>query len=393
MISKFRALFFTSVAHFFNDGTFLIFPLLIVYYEELHVSDVLLGSVAVLYTLISGLLSPPIGDFADKHQRDSLLIMIGIALEGFSMILFALSFKGFTEIFMIIGAMILGIGQAFYHPIGGSVLANVFGKSSGRALGINGSMGSIGRSMMPSIVAFLILILSALYGLLVFGIIMLIASTIIRLGLTGYVKTSPTRKAKEKLENKFKKFLLLLGVMVFLRSMFITGVTTFTGKYVFSIYHSAFLAGIFLTIGFIGSIFGQPLFGIITERKGGKFAFILSSIMSIAFFLGFLEIKQFILSSLVYTLFTFAAFSSFPVLLGYVSQVFPKSFVTVANSYVWGIGVTVGGAAGDALITAFLGYNIPLITSFIALVIIAFVSLLMTPLLPKRTVQSDSRTI
>lgn len=384
MISRIRGLAFTSVAHFLNDGTFLIFPLLIVYYEEIHVSDVILGTVAVLYTLLSGLLSPFIGNFADKTEKDSLLIMTGILLEGIAMVFFAESFRLLTYPLMVLGAVLLGIGQAFYHPIGGSILSNLFGKSSGRALGINGSMGSVGRSLMPSLVSLLILLFTALYGLLIYGIIMIVGATVIRLGLEGYSKTTRPRRPKEKLERQFVRFIILLGVMVFLRSMFITGITTFTGKYVFSIYHSAFLAGIFLTIGFIGSIFGQPFFGFLTEKKGGKFSFIISSITTLLFFLAFLFVKQFYLSAIVYTLFTFSAFSSFPVLLGYVSQVFPKTFVTVANSYVWGIGVTVGGALGNAVVTLLLAYDVPLLTSFIVLMAMAFLSLLMTPLLPEK---------
>ncbi|BBG22914.1 MFS transporter [Sulfuracidifex tepidarius] len=384
MLSRIRGLTFTSMAHFLNDGTFLIFPLLIVYYEEIHVSDVILGTVAVLYTLLSGILSPFIGDFADKSEKDSLLIMTGILLEGIAMVSFAVSFRTLTYPLMMLGAILLGIGQAFYHPIGGSILSNLFGKSSGRALGINGSAGSVGRSLMPSLVSFLILLFTAIYGLLIYGVIMIVGAVVIRLGLEGYSKATRLRKPKEKLERQFVRFIILLGVMVFLRSMFITGVTTFTGKYVFSIYHSAFLAGIFLTIGFIGSIFGQPFFGFLTEKRGGKFSFILSSVMSLIFFVIFLYLKQFYISAIIYTFFTFSAFSSFPVLLGYVSQVFPKTFVTVANSYVWGIGVTVGGALGNAVVTAFLAYNIPLSTSFIVLMVLAFLSLVMTPLLPKK---------
>ncbi|WP_256202741.1 MFS transporter [Sulfuracidifex tepidarius] len=243
MLSRIRGLTFTSMAHFLNDGTFLIFPLLIVYYEEIHVSDVILGTVAVLYTLLSGILSPFIGDFADKSEKDSLLIMTGILLEGIAMVSFAVSFRTLTYPLMMLGAILLGIGQAFYHPIGGSILSNLFGKSSGRALGINGSAGSVGRSLMPSLVSFLILLFTAIYGLLIYGVIMIVGAVVIRLGLEGYSKATRLRKPKEKLERQFVRFIILLGVMVFLRSMFITGVTTFTGKYVFSIYHSAFLAG------------------------------------------------------------------------------------------------------------------------------------------------------
>ncbi|MEM3847911.1 MAG: MFS transporter, partial [Metallosphaera sp.] len=142
MAFRLRVLTFTSLAHFSNDGVFLIFPLLIVYYStEKHVSVVFLGILSIVYTLLSGLLSPFIGDKADKMDRDSELISLGILLEGVSMALFALSFVTLTIPALTLGALLLGIGQAFYHPLGGAVLSRTFGKSSGRALGVNGSLG------------------------------------------------------------------------------------------------------------------------------------------------------------------------------------------------------------------------------------------------------------
>jgi len=385
-----RILSITSLAHFMNDGTFLVFPLLIVYYTTIyHVSVVFLGTLAIIYTLLSGLLSPFFGDFADKHDKDAVLMALGIFLEALSFLFFALSFSIPSLIYVLasLAAVILGIGQAFYHPIGGAILSRVFGKSAGRALGINGSMGSIGRSVMPSIVTFLILVFAEVTGLLLVSAYMIVASLLIFFGLRFYKRGSKEeiRKSKEKLESQFYRFLFILGSIVFIRSMFITGTTTFLGDFIYDIYLSKTLAGIFLTVGFIGSVFGQPVFGWITERKGGRYAFVLSSIISIIFFLLFLIFSNnLIVSSLFYTLFTFASFSSFPVLLGYVGQTFPKSFFTVANSYIWGMGVTVGGAAGTAVITLLLGMHFSILTSFYIMFGLAIISALLMPLIPKK---------
>ncbi len=384
---KLRILAITSLAHFNNDGTFLIFPLLIVYYSTIDkISLVILGAISIIYTLLSGLLSPLIGDFADKHNIDSALMSLGIFLEGTALSIFGISFLFPSIALIALGSTILGIGQAFYHPIGGAVLSRTFGKESGRALGINGSLGSLGRSLMPSIVTFLILGLGELTGLLTVSAYMLISSAIIFIGLKFYKRESiEVRKSKEKLERAFYKFLIILGSIVFIRSMFITGTTTFVGDFVYDVYYSKELAGIFLTIGFLGSVLGQPAFGWLTENKGGRYSFIISSILSILAFIGFLLFsKNLIVSLAFYTIFTFSAFSSFPVLLGYVSQTFPKSFYTVANSYIWGIGVTVGGAAGNGLITALLGLKFTILSSFYVMLGLAIFSALLMPLIPKR---------
>ncbi|MQL55494.1 MFS transporter [Acidianus ambivalens] len=382
-----RILIITSLAHFNNDGTFLIFPLLIVYYSTVdRISLVILGAMSIIYTLLSGLLSPLIGDFADKHNIDSALMSLGIFLEGAAIGLFGISFMFPSIALIALGSTLLGIGQAFYHPIGGAILSRTFGKEAGRALGINGSLGSLGRSLMPSIVTFLILGLGEITGLLTVSAYMVLSAMIIFVGLKFYKRESiDVRKSKEKLEKVFYKFLLILGSIVFIRSMFITGTTTFVGEFVYDVYHSKELAGIFLTIGFLGSVLGQPAFGWLTERKGGRYAFIVSSLLTIVTFIGFLVFAENLIISLsFYTIFTFSAFSSFPVLLGYVSQTFPKNFYTVANSYIWGIGVTVGGAAGNALITALLGLRYTILSSFYVMLGLAIFSAILMPLIPKR---------
>ncbi|MCI2415623.1 MAG: MFS transporter [Candidatus Aramenus sp.] len=385
-----RILSVTSLAHFINDGTFLIYPLLIVYYStELHVSVVFLGALSIIYALLSGILSPVIGNFADKHDLDAPLMGLGIFLEAVAVILFGASFALPPGVYYLsaLGAVILGVGQAFYHPIGGAVLSRTFGKSSGRALGINGSMGSVGRAIMPSVVTFFILSFGESTGLFLVGAIMVIATAVIYFGLRFYRRGSAEeiRKTKERLESKFVKFLIILGAIVFIRSMFITGVTTFTGEYIYQVYLSKELAGVFLTVGFMGSVLGQPLFGWMTEKVGGRVTFVVTSVLSIAFFLLFMvSSRGLILASLWYTLFTLSAFSAFPVLLSYVSQVFPRSFYTLANSYIWGIGNTVGGAMGNALITLLLGLNYSIFESFYVMVGLAVLSTLLTPLIPKR---------
>ncbi|BCS92508.1 MFS transporter [Metallosphaera javensis (ex Sakai et al. 2022)] len=234
---SFRALVFTSLAHFSNDGVFLVFPLLIVYYTtEEKISVVFLGALAIVYTLLSGLLSPLIGDMADKRDSDAEFIALGIFLEALASGLFALSFleRGLAIPLIALGAILLGSGQAFYHPLGGAILARIFGKSSGRALGINGAMGSLGRAVMPSVISFLILGLGEVLGLGVFTFYMVLVTLAIYVGLMDVRRGSVNlvRKSTEKLDRKFYKFLIVLGALVFMRSMFISGTTTFLGEFV-----------------------------------------------------------------------------------------------------------------------------------------------------------------
>lgn len=390
---KTKFLIFTSLAHFLNDGTLLLFSLLIVYYTEFyHVDIAFLGMLAVLYGILSGLISPLISRFADKRDIDVALVSLGLALESVSIALFGIAFVfvSFIYILISIGAILLGFAQAFYHPLGGTILSYVFGKDSPTVLGVNGSLGSAGRSLMPMIITFLIIAFGESNGMFLETFIMLAGTLTVYFGLSGfrrsiYEKNSSlnTEKTKEKLDSRYVKFLFMLGTIVFIRSMFISGTTTFLGEYIYKIYDSKVLVGVFLTLSFIGAIFGQPFFGWLTTKKGGRYTVFLTTIASTIIFFVFLIWNNFVFSVSMYFLETFFALSGFPVLIGYVTQVFPPKYTATASSYIWGISNTIGGAAGVGIITSLIGV-IGIYLSFWIMLLFGIVSSIMLPLIPKK---------
>ncbi len=390
---KTKFLVFTSLAHFLNDGTLLLFSLLIVYYSEFyHVNISFLGIIAASYGLLSGLVSPFISHFADRRDMDVPLITLGLALEGVSIAFFGLAFAFTSEIYtlILIGAILLGFAQAFYHPLGSAILSYTFGKNSPTALGINGSLGSIGRSVMPSIITLLIIAFGESTGMFLEALVMLIGTLIVYLGLSQFRRSTYEKddqdhpKVKEKLDSKYVKFLFVLGTIIFIRAMFISGTTTFLGEYIYTIYNSKTLVGLFLTLSFIGAVFGQPFFGWLTTKKGGRYTVFLTTIVSTIIFFVFLLWNNFIFSVSMYFLETFFALSGFPVLLGYVTQIFPPRYTATASAYIWGISNMIGGAAGVGVITLLIGLGIGIQVNFWIAFLFGVVSSIMLPLIPKK---------
>ncbi len=395
-----KSLIFTSMAHFTNDGNFLLFPTLIAYYKFIPgVSIEFLGVMAILYNLLSGLLGSPIGKYADRINRDSLLIFTGIIIEAVSVLFFGLAFLLIREINFIIlmAAVLLGIGQAFYHPIGASILSFTYGRNkSPYAMGINGSFGSSGRALLPSIIVYAIVFFGNFNGLLIIFIYTVISAFIILSGLSffkrPYVRGKTLNKEELKEENKernlnynkYKKFLYILTAIVFIRSIFLLGTVTFIPDYFDSIFHSKIIMGDVVTISFIGAIFGQPYFGSLVRKYGGKFTIAVTAIISTVFFGVLLLTDNVILVTIIYLVYVLAAFSGFPVLLGYVAQVVPPEFSTQSNALVWSFGNIVGGSVGIALVTGLLYINISLYESFIFMLIFAIVSVILLPLLPDK---------
>ena len=394
---RLKALSFTSLAHFANDGTALLYPILITFYESLPgVNYAYLGSIAIVYNLISGTLSTPIGRYADRTGRYGGLLSVGIALLGIASMIMALPFLFPTNIlpFLLVGAVFMGAGQAFYHPLGATVLRNSYGIDAPKAMGINGSFGSLGRAVMPTTVGFIMLFFGEFNGLMVYSAYSFIMALILYLGLSEVrvrkqVSRAPApAKAKttpvKLLGSSFMPFLYILTLTVFIRSLFLYGTTTFIPAFLSSEYDSKAIALTILLLSYLMPVVGQPFFGILTTRKGGKFTVVVTNILSVAFF-GFFLISgvNLIFTILSFGFFTFFAYSGFPVLLGYVGQVVPKDALGRSNSIVWGVGQTIGGALGVAVVSAFTIF-VSLNTAMDYLFIFSIVALAFLPFLPSK---------
>ncbi len=397
---KSKALGFTSLGHLSNDLNLLLFSVLIVYYsKDYGISLALLGAIAIVYNILSGLLSTPIGSYADRTRRYRLLISIGIGLIGVSVISFALSFHypGYVLPLMLVSAIILGTGQAFYHPLGASVLRITFEKRTSFALGINGSFGSIGRSILPVLLVPMIALYGEFHTLLFLAGYLFIASIIIFSGLNFLrpyeigaqkIVTKSGNTEIERDSEKYRKVLMILVSIVFIRAMFLTGTTTYISEYLVNRIHSDVIMSYIVTISFVTAVAGQPVFGRITEIKGGRFSIVVTTVFSAIFFILFLlSGSNVVLDTITYGSFVFMAFTGFPVLLGYVGQIVPRSIATKSNGLVWGLGNTVGGGAGLAVMSVLL-LKISLLDTMWIMLVFAVASSALLVLLPKRKEKS-----
>ncbi len=392
-----RSITFTSLGHLSNDLNILLFSVLITYYyKDFGISLALLGAVAILYNILSGFLSTPVGRYADKTRHYRTLMTIGMIIIGVSVVTFAFSFKisGMVLPLMIISAIVLGVGQAFYHPIGASILHITYKEKAASALGINGSFGSIGRSILPVALVPLIIFYGEFHALIFLAAYMFVVSLVLYLGL-GFLKGqevgSSNKESASESNNrkvqmaKYRGILSILVTIVFIRAMFLTGTTTYISQYLVEELHSEVIMSYVLTLSFITAVVGQPVFGKITEMKGGRFSIIITTVFSAIFFVFFMLSKaNAILDTVSYALFVFMAFTGFPVLLGYVGQIVPREISTTSNGLVWGLGNTVGGGVGIGVMSLLLLIKVSLVDTMWIMLIFAVVSIVLLPLLPKR---------
>jgi MFS family permease len=397
MNAKLNSLVFTSLSHFSVDGNFLLFPVLLTYYTEIKGASVfVIGLMPVLYNLISGFLSVYVGSFADKVDRDAIILMLGLLLNGLAAFVFSLPFlvNSAAYEFMIIGSILLGVGQSIYHPIGATILSYTFGpRESASYMGINGSFGSLGRSAFPPMVVFIAGFIGIALGLQVIAIYFVVAAVLIILGLRFFKRKDYqfSRPVKQKsstkeasLESAIPLFLIMLVVLVFLRSMFISVTTTWIPKYLDDIFNSKHLMATILGIAFLAPVLGQPLFGYLTSKLGGKFTISLTSVGLVVFFVLFLYFARgFAIILISYTFFAFFAYTGFPVLMGYVAQIIPEEHSTRANALVWGVGNTIGGSIGLLLFDGLRLFT-SMFISFTVVLVFAIVSVFLLVYLPGR---------
>ncbi|ADL18569.1 Transporter [Acidilobus saccharovorans 345-15] len=349
-----RSLLFTSVAHFLNDSFLVTVSILITYYIDMHVSPAFLGGMAALVNVLSGLASPLISNRADRAGSHVTLMTVGFILIGASMASFAGTFVygGVARLALIgLGSVLLGLGLSFYHPLGGSILQYSYEGQAGRALGINGSAGSVGRAIFPTVMTIAIAYLGGSEALAIIAAYVFILTAIISLGLHGLRMPATKESAARSFSrlSQYSYLLVPLTAIVFIRAIFMTGVMTYVPTYVEHLVRSRILMGVIVTTSYATAIVGQPLFGWMVSRYGGRSVIILTTLASTALYIAFLFTRGPIMITTLLGLYSFFAMSGFPVLLGYVSEVVDRSVRAQANSIVWGIGNTVGGSVGALL--------------------------------------------
>jgi FSR family fosmidomycin resistance protein-like MFS transporter len=377
-----------ALAHFLNDGNSVLFTILIIYYRSLGLSLSYLGAAAALYNLISGLVSERVGYWADRTARRGYMMGGGILLLGIAGIVFALSFLyvGYAGALLLPAVALLGLGLSFYHPIGGSIIANAMnGVNAARHMGINGSFGSLGRSLFPILVVLLLGLLGQFGGLLSLGLITLLLAIIIITASREFDRRMVTERSRMSHQapplRPFRRFIFLLTLVFLLNAVFSSGITTFIPAYLNQVSGSTRIAGLVTTLIYVTPIVGQVVLGFLTDRVGGRKVLYLTTASSAAVIATFLITGSFAIQVLLLSLFSFFVFSGFPVVLGYASQVVPRQYVGRLNGIVWGLGSTVGGAVGASL-AGFLVDGYGFSTAFTVSLLFGVLSVALLPLVP-----------
>ena len=408
-----RALILTSLTHFVNDGVSMvplsIFPLLLTLFG---LAAPELGVVAAMWNVTSVIGSPAVGHLSDRFRRNGALLLGGLIMMAAGVIGTGWSISVGTvrsllpfDVYpaLVFFAAIGGLGSAVTHPVGGTVLSQAYPSSkTGKALGLNGAVGSLGRALYPSIVVVLITSLNLSYGVIALGFLGLIPATLIGLfPLEGARSSTPgASDAAEALDREDKSGIsapldrsailnvLVLTTIAVIRGTFGQGVMAFLSIFIVQVqqYSFSFGVGVIMMIAIVLGVPGQIIFGHFSDVHRTASLAVNTAGQSISIIFYLYTLSNPIISVACLALFGFFTYSSYPVFLSAVSDSVPSEFLSLSNAIVWGIGVLGGNSIGPLVVGLAVGTNLSLLpTIFLTLAMVSGLSTALVVFLPSRS--------
>lgn len=394
---RLRALAFTSLAHATNDGMTIYVSFAADFLASARgVPPVQTTAMLVVYNAASAILSLYVGRWADRGGRPGALIGLGMALVSAGLLGFYLALVGTSGAPLLVAvvgsAIVTGFGTAFYHPLGATILQSSFDDASrGRALGANGSIGSVGRALYPTLF-FLVPVVATIYDpFAVFAVIGFAVAAILWIGLRSWrtpvppAATTAANGGPTGFRAAATRGAVLLTAVVFVRSMATQGIVGFLPIYITQLKGaglSSLLGGI-VTIVYLPAIAGQPVFGWLVDHYDRRLILALSSVGSALSIVAYL-VSSGGLSILFLALFGLFTFSGFPLFLSLAADYVPREAASSGNALVWGLGASGGSVAGPLLVGAIIVSDYGLLGfAFEVLAAVALASAVGTALLPK----------
>ena len=393
-IQRFKVLILTSSGHFINDGNNIIMSLIYAFMvSPFGFSTLLIGILIGAFNIISAFASPVVSYLADRTGNPLRVMGLGILLWGIGLIFLGISIAYFDLNILLVSLSVVfcGFSSAFYHPLGGTAVSMTYGGNAGSALGMNGSFGSIGRALYPTLLLFLFDVLghstlSMFYTLIIISLISIgnaLPALLAKPPENNIVKKESSSSVTATQSAMF--FVFILTFITFLRSAFTVGVTNFLPTLLVLDFHYVYGSdlGFILTVTLAPPILGQPLLGYLTDKYDRRLLYGLSNIGSAISFLLFLTYPS-VIWLMVYGFFTY---SLFPLTISLIGDLVPKQSSNLSSGIVWGIGSSGGGAFGPILVGLLSG-SIGLILSLLIMSILGFISGILVVLIPKSTKRS-----
>src|ERR1700722_14972349 len=341
-----------AFCHFLNDMVQSLIPAIYpILKKSFHLDFSQIGLITLTYQITASLLQPLIGHFNDRHPRPySLAIGMGFTLVG----LVTLS-RVSTYPTLLLGAALVGMGSAVFHPESSRVVRMVSGGQHGFAQALFQVGGNAGSSLGPLLAAFIVLphgqsSLAWFSAVALLGIVVLA-----RVGTWSKNNRPPVRKARGLAEyhpllspRKVYLSLTVLIALMFSKFFYLSSLNSYYTFYLMSKFHLPVRSAqihLFMFAGAIaaGTIIGGP----IGDRIGRKYV-IWCSILGVLPFTLALPYANLFWTSILSIVIGVILASAFSAILVYAQELMPGKIGMVSGMF-FGLAFGMGGV-GAALL-------------------------------------------
>ncbi|WP_051002324.1 MFS transporter [Virgibacillus halodenitrificans] len=347
-------LFIIGTCHLLNDTLQAVIPAMFPILEKsMGLTFTQLGFIAFSLNMVSSVMQPVIGMYADKQPRPyALPIGLASSMLGMAGLAFAPNFG-----LILFSVLFIGLGSAIFHPEGSRVAYLAAGPRRGLAQSIYQVGGNSGQALAPVITALVLVPLGqfgAVWFTLIAGIAVFLLIHIARWYTSQmHVFSAPKKRKTEgslskKTSNAIRNTLIVLVFLVFARTWYTSAISNFYAFYAIenyglSIAKSQVYIFTFLIMGAVGTFLGGPLADRFGKRNVILLSFLAAAPLAIA-----LPYAGPIISIIFLGLLGVIIMSSFSVTVVYAQELVPGK-IGMMSGLIVGLAFGMGAIGSVAL--------------------------------------------
>jgi FSR family fosmidomycin resistance protein-like MFS transporter len=348
-----------SFCHMLNDTMQSLIPALYPMIKDSYGLDFTqIGFLGLVFQVTASLLQPVIGIYTDKRPLPySLTVGMGFTLIGLLLLAFAHAYW-----VLLLGAGVVGLGSAVFHPESSRVARLASGGRHGLAQSLFQVGGNFGSAMGPLLAAFIVLPRGQ-GSVAWFSLVALLGMVVLwRVGAWYSAHRAANAKRKTAVSSvalpraTVIKAIAVLALLVFSKYVYMTSLSSYytfymIDRFAISVQHAQILLFVFLGAVAIGTIAGGPA----VDWFGTKFVIWFSILGALPFTLALPYASYEVTIALTFVIGVILA-SAFSAIVVFAQELVPGRVGMIAGLF-FGFAFGIGGigAAGLGVVADHMG--------------------------------------